>query len=119
MYDKVLVGNAFPLSLIRRTVRIEPQTEDVFPRNTMVFSFWGHTNTLPHVNAFLGLDLTPKSERIAVTLNDDLFPQLLGEIFRECWIISPNYTENFRPRIGEEISAEKIKDWTLLKITWL
>lgn len=119
MSKRVLVGNAFPLSLIRRAVHIEPQPSDRFPREAEVFSFWGHTNTLLHVNAFLGLDLTPRSERIALTLNDDLLPQLLGEAFRECWIISPNYKENFRPKIGEEISAEKIKDWTLLKITWL
>ena len=118
MSKKVLVGNAFPLSLVRRAVRITPQQSDAFPRDAKVFSFWGHSNTLPHVNAFLGLDLTPASERVALSLNGDLLPQLLGEVFRECWIISPNYTENFRPRIGEEISAEKISSWTLLKVVW-
>ena len=119
MSKNVLVGNAFPLSLVRRAVHITPQKSDAFPRNAKLFSFWGHTNTLPHVNAFLGIDLTPKSDRIALTLNDDLLPQLCGEVFQECWIISPNYTENFRPEIGEEISAQKIKSWTFLKVTWL
>lgn len=117
--SKVLVGNSFPLSLIRQNVEMRPMALSDFPRDAEIRSFWGHTNTLQHANAFLGVDLTPKTERPALALSENDLPQLNGEEFQECWVISPNYVENFRAKIGEEIPAEKIKDWSLLKITWL
>ena len=89
-----------------------------FPRGAEIHSFWGHENTLAAANAFFGEDLTPKSARPALALSENLLPMLDGLEFRECWVFSPNYAEVGRPALGEEVSAVKIKSWTLLKITW-
>lgn len=117
--EKILIGNTFPLPLIRRAVEIRPVSRDEIPINPEVFSFWGHQNTQTLAGQFLGLDLTPRQERPVLNLSEKQLPMLFGEEFWECWIVSPNYVENFRAKIGEEIPAEKIKNWTILKITWL
>ncbi len=116
---RILVGNVFPIPRIRRSVRIDPMPPEAFPRDAEIVSFWGHADTLPHANAFLGVDLSPVSHRPALDLSENLLPTLNGEEFRECWVVSPDYVENFRAAIGEEIPAEKIRSWTILKITWL
>lgn len=114
----ILVGNSFPLPYVRRRIVIEPQPPDAFPRGAEIHSFWGHENTLAAANAFFGEDLTPKSARPALSLSENLLPMLDGLEFRECWVLSPNYAAVGRPALGEEVSAVKIKSWTLLKITW-
>ena len=47
MSDNVLVGNSFPMSLIRREVRIQPVEISVFRDALMaakhIHSFWGHS----------------------------------------------------------------------------
>ncbi|MGL4853804.1 MAG: hypothetical protein ACRC37_00940, partial [Lentisphaeria bacterium] len=82
------------------------------------FSFWGHNYTLNAVNSFLGVDLTPNVERPVIILNDEKLPTLENIVFTECWIVSPNYKQNFRPIIGQEVSADCIESWQILKITW-
>lgn len=118
---KSLIGNTFPMSLVRRQVRITPCELDFFKEfvgNGPVCSFWGHRNTLRAANAFTGLDLTPKTERPAVVLDRDGFPTLDGEWFGQAFIISPDYKPGFRPRIGEEVKPEEITGWQILHVQW-
>lgn len=119
---KILIGNSFPLSLVRRQVKVTPCELDFFKEyvgKSPVASYWGHSNTLKAVNAFTGLDLTPKTERPVVLLNDSSMPTLDGEIFDQAFVISPNYAKGFRPAIGEEVPEDKIKGWQILHIQWL
>ena len=116
-----LTGSTFPLSLIRRPVLIEPETMENYIRRLQTDrweSFWGHANTLPLANRMTGCDLTPKEERPAVRLSAEGLPELHGQAFSECWILSPDYRPGFRPAIGAEVQAEDITGWQVLKITW-
>ena len=122
MNDAVLIGNSFPLSLIRRAVKIEPYPLSELTAllaDAKIASFWGHSNTLAAVNALFGYDLTPKEQRPALQLSEENLPQYAGCNFTECWILSPDYFSDFRPAIGEEVSPEKIKSWQCLKITFV
>lgn len=118
---KILIGSTFPLSLIRRDVRIH--VSDICEiRNagvqSEIYSFWGHSNTIPVANKLLGFDISPKTQRPALFLSQDFFPMLDGNVFKECWILSPDYVPGFRPEIGAEVSEDKIKGWQVLKIIW-
>ncbi len=119
--DSILIGNSFPLSLIRRKVEIIPaDLADLqkLVKQCRVVSFWGHANTMAAAGMVLGADLTPPEPRPVLTLNDELLPQLAGQTFTECYIVSPEYRQNFRPAIGEEVAVEKISGWQILKIIW-
>ena len=121
MQNKILIGNSFPLSLIRQTVKIEPcSLTELLEKlqSSSIYSFWGHFNTLPAVKHLLEYDLTPTENRPVLTLSSNCKPQYAGLEFSECWILSPDYIEDFRPAIGEEIPPEKIKSWQCLKITF-
>ena len=116
---KILIGNSFPLSLIRRPVQITPSSLDDLKLELSagdVVSFWGHRNTLAAAEKLIGYDLTPQEERPVVRLTENALPELEGTEFSECWIVSPNYSSDFRPAIGEEIPPEKIASWQCLKI---
>ncbi len=119
--NKILIGNSFPLSLIRRTVKIEPYSitdlRNMLPCNT-IYSYWGHNNTLSAINTMLGFDLTPTENRPVLALSQNKKVQYKDIEFSECWILSPDYCEDFRPAIGEEVPPEKIKSWQCLKITF-
>lgn len=116
-----LVGNSFPLSLIRRKVVIEEATMTEFKtlcQEGGLHSFWGHENTRVAAEEVLGVSVKPKEERPAVTLTADGFPTLDGVIFDLCYVLSPNYKDAFRPKIGEEVPSEQIASWHLLKMIW-
>ena len=115
---EILVGNSFPFPLIRGNVKIVTQELGDFPVSAEIHSFWGHENTLRAASDFLKVELTPKTDRPTLKLSENNRPMLDGKEFTECWIISPNYVENFRPEIGGEVAAEQIRDWTILKIIW-
>jgi hypothetical protein len=117
----LLIGSTFPLSLIRRPALIEPAPEARLreeAQHRVVVSFWGHKNTLPRASERLGIDLTPNTDRPALTLNADGLPMLHGITFTECWVLSPEYAPGFRPAVGEEVPSEKILDWQVLRIQW-
>lgn len=118
----LLVGNAFPLALVRRRVEIEPDTAEAL-RSAMggrkIFSFWGHARTLAAVNRWLGADLTPATERPALTCDPSTgLPSLAGNVFSECWVVSPEFETGFRPAIGAEVPPGKIKGWQVLRLNW-
>ena len=122
MDKKILIGNSFPLSLIRKNkVEIQKVPLINFKRclnDAEIFSFWGHRNTLKVAEQILGVSLEPRTERPAIELNELCLPTLYGETFDECWVLSPNYIQGFRPSIGEEVKEDQISDWIVLKINW-
>ena len=117
----VLLGNSFPLSLIRRAVHIEPRTlvelrQAVSERGCI--SYWGHDNTLEAAKKFLGFDPAPSAERPALILNGDGLPSLDGVVYDEVWVLSPDYADGFRPGIGVEVVQEQIIGWQVLRIAY-
>lgn len=117
----LLVGNSFPLSLVRRRVVIEPvelKTVRRELRERGFLSFWGHPATLPAASRVLGVDLTPSRPRPAVILDPELVPSLDGISFRECRVLSPTYSPGFRPAPGEEVAEKEIREWTALRLSW-
>ena len=118
---RFLTGNSFPLNLIRRPVRIEPETLDHYReqlRDSEWESYWGHANTLTAVKAITGKDLTPAEERPAVELDAAGYPMLHGKTYLECWVLSPEYRKGYRPALNEEVDAESILSWQVLRIKW-
>jgi hypothetical protein len=117
----ILIGNSFPLSLIRRAVRIEPcSLEELHAaaESKTIISFWGHKNSLKQAEQFCGLSLRSQTARPVIQLSQDGLPSLAKQIFIECWVLSPEYIENMRPDVGQEMDERSIRDWRILKITW-
>jgi hypothetical protein len=120
--EKILIGNGFPMNLIRQNVKISLMDIcDLRKRlkTSDPISFWGHENTLQNASDFIGIDLTPAIERPVVTLNEAGYPIYNSCEFRKCFILSADYVANFRPAIGEEVTLENIKGWRVLKIEWI
>lgn len=119
---KILIGNSFPLGLIQRPVEVEPVPIHVLQKlirqGAQVVSFWGHPSTVKAASHLLGVDLRPEVERPALTLSPDGLPQLQGETFCECWILTATYREGYRPPIGAEVAPEDIASWNLLLMRW-
>jgi hypothetical protein len=121
MGHAVLVGNSFPLSLIRRPVRIEPIAIDALRaqlNERPAVSFWGHAVTVGHASALLGVDLTPETDRPALLLDAAGFPTLGEHVFRDCFVLSPEFVPGYRPAIGEEVPAARITGWHALHLFW-
>lgn len=117
----LLLGNSFPLSLIRRAVSIQPRPlVDLLAamQGRAVFSFWGHANTLSAVCRLLGRDVAPLCVRPVLTLDRHDLPCLAGRSFAECWVLSPEYAETFRPELGQEVAESAIVAWRVLHICW-
>lgn len=122
MKNPLLIANAFPFSLIRRRVLIEPIEIEQAKRliaERGYESSWGHANTLKIVNELLGIDLTPKEPRPALVLNDDMLPELNGAVFNEVLLVSPSYRRGFRPSVGEEVKADDVLGWRTLLLRFL
>lgn len=118
----ILIGSTFPLSLIRRSVLITIENSECLKdllKQKKVVSFWGHQTTITLANQLLGIDVSPSTSRPALRLTSDNFPTLDGLVFNECWVLSPDYEEGYRPKIGEEVPVDKIVKWQVLKIRWL
>lgn len=119
--EYILVGNSFPLTLIRRAVQMVPVALSDFHRaiaGRSVLTFWGHENTLAQAEAFCGTSLKPQCKRPVLQLQEEGFPVLNGVTFNEAWVVSPEYAKSFRPFPGAETPAEEIVGWTILKLTW-
>jgi len=117
----ILIGNSFPLALIRRPATVTPVAVEALREaaaDRPVASYWGHANTLAAAEAFSGLSLAPHTARPALGLSAEGYPELEGQQFTECWVLAPDYTPGFRPGIGEEIPPEKITGWQVLRIEW-
>jgi len=119
---KLLIGNAFPFSLVRcERLAVESRPLEVLQEEiggAEVVSFWGHENTRAAAERVLGVSLLPRAERPAVTLSPAKHPMLYGEEFNTCWLLSPDYPEGLRPSIGQEVAPDQIAGWHVLKLTW-
>ena len=85
---------------------------------TQVASFWGHENTRAAAESVLGVSLATHGPRPAVTLSPSMRPMLDGEEFSDCWLLSPDFPDGFRPATDSEVGLEQIKGWHVLKLTW-
>lgn len=120
--DCILVGNSFPLTLMRRKVTVEPLPLAALRAAAAgkgVASFWGHVDTVKTASAATGIDLAPAVDRPALELSPEALPMFGGQIFRECWVVSPDYRRSFRPAENRPVDAEEIVGWQCLKITWI
>lgn len=116
---KVLLGNTFPLTLVRREVRIYPITVDEAKALLTIAgfnSFWGHTNTATVAKAQLGFDVMPKTERPALVIDEDGLPGLNGEHSDTIVVLSPTYRSGFRPAMGQEVTEADIVGWEPLLV---
>lgn len=117
----LLLGNTFPLPLIRRLVCIQPATKEMLCQKMAqrsFVSFWGHENSLKAASSFLQFDLTPATSRPILRLNSERYPVLGEQAFNECWILSPDYIHGYRPGLGEEVTLDNITGWQVLRLTW-
>ena len=118
----VLIGNTFPLTLVRgHRVTVEEIAPERFRAETVgaeVCSFWGHANSRAEAAAVAGVDLVPREERPVVTLDGAGYPVLDGRRFQACYVLSPDRA-GAMVRSGEEIPAEAIAAWHFLKLSWL
>lgn len=118
---RILIGNSFPLSLVRRDVRIEVSSLACLreaAHGCEVVSYWGHENTLGVVESWSGLPLRPPGERPALRLHGDGLIEFDGVVYGDCWVLSPDYRRGYRPSVGVEVQVEDILSWQVLHITW-
>ncbi|HEY5891839.1 MAG TPA: hypothetical protein VIT91_01290 [Chthoniobacterales bacterium] len=119
-----LLGNSFPLSLVRRSVFIEPRSLSELKEalaSRIWVSFWGHENTITAADILIDLDgitVRPASERPALYLDENNYPALDNTSFQECWVLSPDYAAGFRPSIGQEVLGDDIRGWQVLQMLW-
>lgn len=116
-----ITGNTYPMSLVRRAVRITPVTMDYYCKRLdedKWISYWGHENTLEAAKTACGHDLRPTETRPALTLDEEGYPSLYGVQYRECLVLSPEYRPGYRPAIGKEDKSEDILSWQVLRIIW-
>ena len=119
--SKVLLGNTFPVGLIRRSALCTPITVEKAKQilSSKGFeSFWGHADTLNAVSAALKINATPKTVRPALILSDTSLPVLNGQAFNTVIVFSPSYVQGFRPTYGVEVDPANITGWTPLLITF-
>lgn len=119
---RTLIGNTFPLSLVRghRVVIDELPLEELRAvlATSEVASFWGHENTRAVAEAVLGVSLKPATERPAMMLDEAAYPTLDGHQYTTCYVLSPDYAPGYRPAIGVEVAAEDIRAWHALRLEW-
>lgn len=118
----ILIGNTFPLTLVRgHRVTVEEIAPERFRAETTgatVCSFWGHANSRAEAAAVAGVDLTPREERPVVTLDAAGYPVLDGQRFQACYVLSPDRA-GAMARSSTEIPVEAIAAWHFLKLSWL
>jgi hypothetical protein len=117
--NKILIGNSFPLTLVKNKVLISSIDVDeikaLISEGAEICSFWGHSNTVSIAETMLGCNI--KCDRVALDVNKNggiLHPQ--GGEFRVLYTLTPNYKEAFRPQIGVEVTPDQILGWQALKI---
>lgn len=87
-------------------------------RTREIHSFWGHNNSLVAASQFTGYDLTPRKNRPAIVLDNEGFPILGGISSREILIFPPEYPEDFRAAIGQEIAVSQILGFRPVLLTF-
>jgi hypothetical protein len=119
--DKLLIGNSFPMSLIRREVKCVPIAVEEFREfiaDIEIVSFWGHDNTVDGASELLARDLRPKQKRPVLKLSEKNLPVLNNCEFDTVYVVCPEYAVGFRPEINNEFDTKQIKNWQVVKLTW-
>jgi hypothetical protein len=119
---EALIGNTFPVTLIRRDVGIRVVSVNNLREmlaGANIFSFWGHPATLVAAEQMLRVPLKPLEPRPALGLDAEKFPCLYGHSFRICFVCSPDCRLGYRPKIGEELLPDDILGWQTLRIEWI
>ena len=117
--NKILLGNSFPMGLVKRPARLTPLgKEDLLAllKGREVVSFWGHQNTVSLVSDYLGREIPCR--RVALGLSRDLYPSVDRETFQEVLLLTPEYRDGFRPQIGVEPTPEDIRAWGVLRVSF-
>lgn len=126
----MILGNTFPMTLVPAGADVIIQHSSLAElksakeldeaRGMPLASFWGHANTMTSANKLLGFDVTPATERPALKagLRNWTLPLPGGEVSdTTIWVVSPIYTDGFRPAIGIEVTPEQIRGWQVLKVS--
>lgn len=85
-------------------------------------SFWGHAETQGAAEAFLGAaagTLTPRVPRPALRLGAEGLPELDGERFAVCHVLSPDVAGGGRPAPGQAAAPSAIVGWHVLRLRWV
>jgi hypothetical protein len=117
-----LLGNTFPVSLMRHQIRVETRSlgelKGELKRREWV-SFWGHENTLGAAEKALGVSVRPKTPRPPLSLDSENLPTLEGRAYDECWVLSPENEGGARPGAGAELFADQVRGWRVLCLKWV
>lgn len=127
MSGTVLIGNTFPLTLVRGwRVEIEEMGAETLRKalasGAAVRSFWGHAETQNQAETFLEVPegtLTPRVPRPALRLGAEGLPELDGECFAECYVLSPDVSGGGRPAPGQAAAPSAIVGWHVLRLKWV
>ena len=125
--DVLLIGNTFPLTLVRGwRVEIEEISVETLRKalasGATVRSFWGHAESQGAAETFLGVSagaLTPRVPRPALRLNAEGLPVLDEECFAECYVLSPDVAGGGRPAPGQAAAPSAITGWHVLHLRWV
>ena len=115
-----MVLNAFPIFLATRGCTIRPISLAEFKKfKGRLISCWGHSNTLPSVESFTGLNLKPDTERPSIELGPHHWPSYHGVEVQICFVFSAQRDNNLRPAIGTEFSSAEIIGWDILQVSYI
>ena len=125
--DTLLIGNTFPLTLVRGwRVEIEEvgakTLREALASGAVVRSFWGHAETQGQAETFLGVSagtLTPRVPRPALRLGTEGLPVLDEACFAECYVLSPDVAGGGRPAPGQAAAPSAIVGWHVLHLRWV
>lgn len=125
--DALLIGNTFPLTLVRGwRVEIEEvgaeTLREALASGAAVRSFWGHAETQGQAETFLEVPegtLTPRVPRPALRLRTEGLPVLDEECFAECYVLSPDVAGGGRPAPGQAAAPSAITGWHVLRLRWM
>lgn len=120
--EKILIGNTFPIAMVKRNVKIYPITlkslRNEIVNSKKVYTYWGHENTRNIAQKILGIEFPKDDFRKPLSLSAEGYP-LWGNIeFKKCYILSPNYRDGFRPSINREVTLDEILSWKALEMEW-
>lgn len=120
--DKILIGNTFPIAMIRRKVSIYPISIEglrgIVLNTGKICSYWGHVNTIQAAQEILGIKFPTEDFRKPLKLSSEGYPMWGDEEFKKCYALSPNYRNGFRPSINMEVSLAEIVSWNALVLEW-
>lgn len=120
---KIIIGNTFPLSMIKREVRIYPisieSLREIIQNSDEVYSYWGHANTIRIAEKFLNVMFQRKDFRKHLSLSLCNKPLWNDIEFKKCFVLSPNYKNGFRPSINKEVTIDEIVSWQALVVEWI